>query len=124
MLFGDVLAMTAFVVAGLVQHGSRPFANPTTVVVTVAPFVVAWLAVAPVGGLYTTDAVRSIRRTLVRTVPVWIGTVGLGQAIRVVAFGESTALTFVAVTLVVGGLLVVGWRVLATVLFRREKVAE
>lgn len=119
---GDVLALTAFVVIGTVQHGQQPFSNPGVVAGALAPFLLAWVAVALLGGLYTADAVLSVRRTLGWTVPAWVVAVLAGHAVRATAlFPGGTTAAFVAVTLTVGGVLVVGWRVLFVV---ARKVAE
>jgi len=110
---GDVLALTAFVVAGTVQHGEQPFSNPGIVAGALAPFLVAWVAVALVGGLYTADAVSTPRRALGWTVPAWVVAVLMGHALRATpVFRGGTTAAFVLVTLVVGGVLVVGWRLL------------
>ncbi len=110
---GDALALTAFVVAGTIQHGGEPLADPGTVAGTLAPFLLAWVAVALVAGLYTADAVRSYRRALGWTVPAWVVAVLLGHALRATpVFSGGTTVAFVLVTLVVGGVLVVGWRLL------------
>jgi hypothetical protein len=110
---GDALALTAFVAAGIVQHGGQPLSNPGTVAGTLAPFLLAWVAGALVGGLYTADAVGSARRALGSTVPIWVVAVLLGHALRASpVFGGGTTPVFVLVTLVVGGVLVVGWRLL------------
>lgn len=110
---GDALALIAFVTAGTIQHGGQPLSRPGAVAGTLAPFLLAWVVVALLGGLYTTDAVRSPRATLRRTVPAWVVAVLLGQTLRVTpAFAGGTSVAFILVTLVVGGLLLVGWRVL------------
>jgi hypothetical protein len=110
---GDVLALAAFVAMGTVQHGQRPFSNPGVVGDALAPFVLAWVAVALLGGLYTADAVVSPRRVLGWTVPAWVVAVLAGHALRATAlFPGGTTAAFVAVTLVVGGVLLVGWRLL------------
>jgi len=50
-------------------------------------------------------------------VGVWLSTVGIGMALRLVA-GQGTATTFFAVALAFLGLFLLGWRVLAAVLRR------
>lgn len=116
---GDALAIAVFVIAGTVQHGGQPLSNPGAVAGTLAPFLLAWVAVALVGGLYTADAARSPRRALGWTVPAWVVAVLLGHALRATPlFSGSTTVAFVLVTLVVGGVLVVGWRVLFATIFK------
>jgi len=115
---GDAIALTAFVVAGMVQHGGQPLSNPGTVAGTLAPFLLAWVAVALVGGLYTAEAARSPRRALGWTLPAWVVAVLLGHALRATPlFSGGTTVAFVLVTLVVGGVLVVGWRLLFVSVF-------
>jgi len=110
---GDVLALLVFVVAGTVEHGGSPLANPGALAETLAPFLLAWVVVALLGGLYTADAVVTARRALGWTVPAWVVAVLLGHALRATpVFSGGTAPAFVVVTLVVGGVLLVGWRVL------------
>jgi len=48
---------------------------------------------------------------------VWLSTVGIGMALRVVA-GQGTAAAFVVVAFAFLGLLLLGWRLLATLLKR------
>ncbi len=113
LFVGDVLALTAFVVAGTAQHGQQPLANPAVVAGVLAPFLISWVLVALGGGLYTADATGDLRRVLGWTVPAWVVAVLLGHGLRATAlFRGGTTVAFVIVTLLVGGVLVVGWRVL------------
>lgn len=115
---GDVLALTAFFTMGAHTHGLRPFSNPTVVLEGATPFLLTWGLAAVVAGLYTADAVGSVARAVTVTVPAWILAALAGQGLRGTEFFRgSVAWTFLVVTLVVGGGLVVGWRVLATILY-------
>lgn len=118
---GDLLGLTAFVVAGAIAHGEQPFQNPGVVVAALAPFLIGWAVVALPVGLYTADAVAHPWRVVRRTLPAWIVAVLLGHGLRATpVFRGGTAITFVVVTLLVGGALVVGWRfLLATVRYLR-----
>jgi hypothetical protein len=117
---GDVLALATFVVAGTIQHGGRPFSNPGVVAGALAPFLLAWLAAAWLGGLYTSDAVLSSRRVLRWTVPAWALAVLAGHALRATSlFRGGTTAGFVVVTLLIGGVLVVGWRLIVSLVVRR-----
>lgn len=110
---GDALALTAFVVAGTIQHGGQPLSDPGAVAGTLAPFLLAWGVVGLLGGLYTADAVRSPRAALGWTVPAWVVAVLLGHTLRATpVFEGGTSVPFVLVTLAIGGVLVVGWRLL------------
>ncbi|MEF8782894.1 MAG: DUF3054 domain-containing protein [Haloarculaceae archaeon] len=117
---GDALAITSFVVAGIIQHGGQPFSNPGEVPGPVAPFLLGWFAVALLGGLYTVDALLSPRRALSWTAPAWVIAVLVGHGLRATSlFPGGTTAGFILVTLVVGGILVVGWRLLASVAIGR-----
>lgn len=111
---GDVIAILAFVAAGVARHGGDPVGDPVRVLRAAAPFLVAWWLAAFLGGLYTRDAISSPRRALSWALPAWILATLLGHALRATGpVPGGTTPTFVLVTLAVGGALVVGWRVLA-----------
>lgn len=113
---GDLLAITAFVVAGEIRHGRDPMTYPGVVAETLAVFLAGWAVAAFLGGLYTADALKNPRRVLSWTVPAWaLATVLVHLFVALVGFHGGTELTFVAVTLFIGGAAVVGWRLVASV---------
>jgi hypothetical protein len=116
---GDTLAVLAFVVAGVVQHGGSP-----TDVVAVAdaalPFLVGWAVAGTVFGRFR-GADGSARETVVYTAGAWLVADLLGQGLRATpVFGGGFALPFLIVSLVVGGVLLVGWRLVAGRVYRRR----
>lgn len=114
---GDVVAVGGFVVVGEVHHGRDPLVYPGVVAETLALFLAGWAVATLLGGLYTSDAVRDVRRALSWTIPAWVtATLLIHVAIAVLSFHGGTDWPFVVVTLGIGGVAVVGWRVLATVL--------
>lgn len=114
---GDLVAVGGFVIVGEVHHGRDPLAYPGVVAETLGLFLLAWAIAAVLGGLYTADAVKNIRRVLSWTVPAWVtATLLIHATIALVSFHGGTDWTFVAVTLGIGGSMVVGWRLLAAVL--------
>lgn len=116
LALGDAAALGLFVLIGEVSHGNRPFENPEMVIGTLAPFLLAWLVVAGVGGLYTSDALLSPRRAVSWALPAWIFAGLLGHALRATPlFRGGTALSFIVVSLVAGGALLLGWRLVASV---------
>ena len=118
---GDVLALTGFVAAGQAQHtGGNPLADPVDLIGALAPFLIGWLVVALIGGLYTDDALVSPRRMLSWTVPAWILGATIALALRATSlFPGSINGLFPVVALAVGGILVIGWRILAAVVYSR-----
>ncbi len=112
---GDVLAIAGFVVAGEIRHGIDPLTLPGYVGETVAVFLGGWALAAFLGGLYTSDAIENPRRVLSWTVPAWVfATLVIHGFMALSDLHGGTQLTFVAVTLGLGGGLVVGWRLLVS----------
>ena len=112
---GDLLAIGGFVVAGEIRHGIPVLRMPGYVGETLAVFLVGWAVASFLGGLYTRDALKNLRRVLSWTVPAWVLATLLIHGIYLVTdLHDGTQLTFVAVTLFLGGVLVVGWRLVAS----------
>lgn len=117
---GDALAIGTFVLVGTINHGTQPLREPGAVAEALAPFLLAWFLAALVAGLYTPRAVATPRGAVRSALPAWVGAVLLGHALRATPLFEGgTTLAFLLVTLLVGGALVVGWRVLAAALSTR-----
>jgi hypothetical protein len=114
-VLADVCCVLVFVVIGRANHHAG--GTLAGVVSTSWPF----LAGLAAGELAT----RAWRRPFV-LVPtgagVWLATVALGQALRVVA-GQGTSLAFVIVSLLFLGLFLLGWRLIAQLAARRISVS-
>jgi len=114
-VLADVCCVLVFVVIGRADHHAG--GTLAGVVSTAWPF----LAGLAAGELVT----RSWRQpfALVPTgVGVWLATVALGQALRVLA-GQGTAPAFVVVSLLFLGLFLLGWRLIAQLSARRISVS-
>jgi hypothetical protein len=121
LVVGDVAALAAFVAAGRQQHLGTPIGDPVNFLDTLAPFLIGWAIAAVVGGLYTSDAVLTPRRAISWALPAWVLAVVVGMGLRATSlFTGSAAPTFIIVTFVVGGTLVVGWRALAAAITQRR----
>ena len=117
LALGDLLAVLTFVVVGEITHGIDPLAQPGRVVGTLAPFLIGLAIVTIGGGLYTRDAIRSPGRAVSLIVPAWIGAVVVAQVLRSTSvFPGDAAVTFAIVSVLVGGLLLLVWRVIASVI--------
>ena len=104
-VLADVVCVLVFVVIGRASHHAG--AGLAGVVRTAWPF----LAGLGVGELATLSWRRPF--ALVPTgVGVWLATVAIGQALRVIA-GQGTDIVFVAVSAVFLGLFLLGWRAAA-----------
>ena len=106
----DVLAVLAFVVVGRRTHADE--VALAGVAGTGWPFLIALAA-----GWLLTRAWRAPTAVLRTGVPVWLVSVVLGMVLRGAA-GDGTATAFVVVATLVLGALLLGWRVVATVVLR------
>jgi Protein of unknown function (DUF3054) len=104
-VLADVLCVLAFVVIGRASHHAGE--SLAGVAGTAWPFLV---------GLAIGEAATRAWRRPAALVPtgagVWLATVAVGQALRVVS-GQGTKLAFVLVSAVFLGLFMIGWRLLA-----------
>ncbi|MEX0753715.1 MAG: DUF3054 domain-containing protein [Actinomycetota bacterium] len=106
---GDALALIAFVLLGLRSHDASSTA--AAVARTAVPLVGAWFAIALVAGTYRQPG----RRTLVLT---WAVSVPVAVAVRTLVLGHPSGtdlVVFLAVTLAMTGVLLMGWRLLAAI---------
>jgi Protein of unknown function (DUF3054) len=110
----DLVMVLVFVAIGRTAHAHG--LTTAGVASTAWPF----LAALAVGWLILVVGRRD-GTTLSSGVVVWISTVALGMALRVVA-GQGTAIAFVVVALGFLGLTMLGWRVVALGI-RRRRVA-
>ncbi|MFC6835978.1 DUF3054 domain-containing protein [Halomarina ordinaria] len=116
---GDLLLIAAFVVLGEFSHigVERTFANPGYVFEAFLPFLLGWLVVAPLVGAYGREARETVRSAVGYALFAWGGAVVVGQALRATPlFRGDFAVTFFLVSLGVGAVLLVPWRVVVSVL--------
>ncbi|WP_460525176.1 DUF3054 domain-containing protein [Halopiger thermotolerans] len=110
---GDVVVLAGLVLVGQLSHGVTPIERPVAALETVAPFVLGWVIVAAIAGLYTSasDVATSVPRTARTTAVIWIAAANVGFILRNGLFGESTRWPFPLVMTGFGLLVLVGWRV-------------
>jgi hypothetical protein len=107
----DVLAVLIFVIVGRDNHGEEN--TVLGILDTAAPFLIA-LAIA-----WLVLRLLKIRRRLTMALVVWAITVGGGLTLRNVAFGDGTALSFIVVTTITLGVLMVGLRLVVGRLLKK-----
>lgn len=121
LALGDLTAIGVFVVAGEMSHGYDPVTDAGRVAGTLTPFLVGWVLVSVAGGLYTRDAISSVRRAASMTVPAWAVAVVVAQSLRATPiFPGDVAVAFALVSFAVGGSLLLVWRLLATLVASRD----
>ncbi|MET2010401.1 DUF3054 domain-containing protein [Microbacterium chocolatum] len=108
----DVVAVIAFAATGRASHGEAVLEG---LAITAWPFLVA----LALGWLIAFGWRRPL--TPIRTgIPIWVTTVVAGMLLRAVS-GQGTALAFVIVATLTLGLLLVGWRGVATLVVGRRR---
>mgnify|MGYP006275044677 FL=1 len=109
VLAGDLLAISVFVVMGEISH-DYPLLS-VRVLGTYAQFVIGWLVVALPAGVYATDYRRDLTRSTGLVLAAWLGADVVAQGLRSTAFFPgNAALTFGIVAFLVGGVLLLAWR--------------
>ncbi|ELY63973.1 DUF3054 domain-containing protein [Natrinema versiforme] len=106
----DTLLVAGFVLFGRIEHGGNPLAEPLASLETIAPFVIGWLAVALLAGIYTRD--RPVGRDGLRlTAVAWIAAANVGLMLRASPLFEGSATwPFPLVITGFGLLVLLGWR--------------
>lgn len=114
---GDVVAIGLFVAAGEVSHGYGLVEHAGRVAATLAMFLIGWAVVSVPGRLYSRSTVGDLETEVLRTLGAWALGVAVAQVLRSTAvFPGDFAATFAIVSFGVGGVLLVSWRVAATLL--------
>ncbi len=120
VLVGDLLVLFAFVTTGQYAHNYYFWEAPLHTVFILIPFVIAWLVVAPLFGLFSQKVLGSITQLLPRVVGAWIVASLVGGAIRATPlFPGGAPLTFLLANVAFGLLFFVSWRLIVAVLYQR-----
>lgn len=111
----DAAAVLLFVIAG---RGSHDEGGDVAGVVTIAaPFLIG-LALASLFSPHVQRRPTSLRAG----VDVWLEAVVIGMLLRRLVWDRGTALSFVIVTTIVLGVLLVGWRAIWSITRRRREI--
>ena len=107
----DVVLLAGLIAVGQLSHGVNPIGDPVATIEAIAPFVIGWLVVATIAGLYARSVASSVARTTRLTIVVWLAAANVGLLLRQSAFGDTAAWPFPLVITGFGLLVLVGWRV-------------
>ena len=121
LIVGDIIAFLLFARAGHAQHHET--AALGSIVATAAPFVVAWLVSAPWLGAFGrlgSAATTRPRHLLRRTAIAWIVAWPLALILRAFWMHEGIPPVFDLIALVANGVLLLGWRGVASWLLWRH----
>ena len=109
---GDLIALILLLTVGTLNHTTVEFltANPLYLPGVYAPFLIGWVAIAPLVGAYSAGAVETAKSSVPLVVRSWIPAAVVGLALRAFVFRGGAELTFAAVMLVLGSVALGGWR--------------
>ncbi|ELY46143.1 DUF3054 domain-containing protein [Natronorubrum tibetense] len=116
---GDIGLLVGLVLVGQLSHNVNPIEQPVASLEAIAPFVIGWLAVAALAGLYTRSVVSSVTQTVRLTTVTWIAAANVGLLLRQTVFGDTAAWPFPLVITGFGLLLLVGWRIVVALIVDR-----
>ena len=108
---GDAGVVAGLLLLGQLSHGVSPITQPLQTLETMVPFVIGWIVVAALVGLYARSVAASLPGTARLTAAVWLGAANVGLLLRQGVFGESANWPFPLVITGFGLVLLVGWRV-------------
>lgn len=112
LAIGDFVLIGVFVLAGEISHGVDLIAQAGQVIDTALPFYIGWIIAALALGAYSRTARETKKRAALVTGVTWIIAALIGQGLRATSlFHGDFAVAFVLVSIGVGLVLLVPWRV-------------
>ena len=112
LALGDTLAFLVFAAIGRGSHGEATgLAAIPQVILTAAPFAIAWFIVAPFVGVYRRELVANPRKMAVRTLVGWVLSWPVAMALRGIFVDHAVPpWTFAVIALVVNAAFLLIWR--------------
>ncbi|NJM06117.1 DUF3054 domain-containing protein [Candidatus Gracilibacteria bacterium] len=111
LIVGDALAFIVFAAIGRRSHGEAAgLAAVSEVLLTAAPFMVAWFLVAPWLRAYDATVTASPRAMVLRTLLAWLVALPLGLGLRALIIGRFSPPSFAIVTFLAVCAILGGWR--------------
>ncbi len=110
---GDLIALVIFAIIGRASHQELTTQGPLLAVLnTAAPFMLSWLLVGMVLGMYRGKALFPLTRVIWRTLLAGFVAAPLGVAFRALWLGTHIVWVFMAVAAVFSTLALLVWRVI------------
>ncbi len=119
LIVGDAAAFLLFAGLGRDQH--QESGGPFSVVVTAAPFLVAWFVVAAPTGLVSRAWSSPGRRSLRKVGLAWLVAWPIALLLRAALQGRGIPLSFDLVALIANALFLLGWRGAYLLVIRRAR---
>ncbi len=112
LALGDILAFLAFAAIGRGSHGEATgLAAIPQVILTAAPFAIAWFIVAPFVGVYRRELMADPRKMAARTLLGWVLSWPVAMALHGIFVDHAVPpWTFAVIALVVNAAFLLIWR--------------
>jgi len=112
LALGDMLVFLAFAAIGRGSHGEATgLAAIPQVILTAAPFAIAWFIVAPFVGVYRRELMADPRKMAARTLLGWVLSWPVAMALRGIFVDHAVPpWTFAVIALVVNAAFLLIWR--------------
>jgi hypothetical protein len=111
LLAGDIVVFLVFATIGRRSHNEAAgLAAIGEVALTAAPFLLGWLATAPLLGAFGPQTARGPLAMLRLTLISWVAALAVGSLIRAAMIGRFSPISFYVVTFLAVLLLLGGWR--------------
>ena len=112
LALGDMLAFLAFAAIGRGSHGEATgLAAIPQVILTAAPFAIAWFIVTPFVGVYRRELLADPRKMAARTLLGWVLSWPMAMALRGIFVDHAVPpWTFAVIALVVNAAFLLIWR--------------
>lgn len=119
LVVGDVLVLLVFALVGQREHEGTNADNPVLgIALTTGEFTAAWLAAAAWSGAFRRDEPPALRPFMQRSLNAWLVAAPLATLVRALVLGRADIPTaFLIVVLLLGGTMLLGWRLLYAIVF-------
>jgi hypothetical protein len=108
LAIGDIVVFFIFAITGIRSHDEQ--LSISRLLITVAPFIVAWFIVSPLLGAFRREVETSPKKMLLRTLLAWVVTWPVALLFRGLIEWKFPPLSFALVTLITNAVLLVIWR--------------
>ncbi len=115
LLFGDLLVFFLFAFFGRVAHGLS--LNFLSIATTASPFVLSWLILGSLFGIFKQQAYSSVKQAAKKTAATWLIVGLIALIIRSIIVGTGFVAAFYVITLVTILLLLLLWRMACAYFF-------
>jgi|TARA_Y100000814_G_C12260602_1_gene378256 hypothetical protein len=117
---GDFSIFLLFVIFGKSEHD---ITLSQSYIRTVIPFSIAWFTISPLLGAYRFSTIYKFRKSIFKIPIIWIMSGIVAIIIRSFILDRSIVISFVIVSILVQGILLIGWRfifILITKIFKHN----